>query len=438
MSATVRAGYKQTEVGVIPEDWAIEKIGDLIERKVILGHLDGNHGELYPRSSEFKKFGVPYVGANDFVDGFVSFESCKFLTPDRASQFRKGVAKNGDVLFAHNATVGPVAMLRTSNAFVILSTTATYFRCNETQLSGSYLKYALQSPSFVRQYQAVMAQSTRYQVPITTQRKLSLVIPPQATQDAIATALSDVDALLSKLDALIAKKRDLKQAAMQQLLTGQTRLPGFSGEWEVKRLGDMFTFSGGHTASRDQLSSNGFCYLHYGDIHLSKKTFIDVDAEFLEIPKLIVSLNDVSAKSMLKNGDVVFVDASEDDEGTSKHVVVVNRDDQPYISGLHTIVARSKSGQLDNVFKRYCFQTRNIKEQFRFFAVGTKVSGISKTSVAKVELHFPPLIEEQTAIATVLSDMDAELTALEARRDKTSALKQGMMQELLTGCIRLV
>jgi len=225
---------------------------------------------------------------------------------------------------------------------------------------------------------------------------------------------------------------------MQQLLTGQTRLPGFSGEWAVKRLGDIFTFSGGHTASRDQLSSNGFCYLHYGDIHLSKKTFIDVDADFLEIPKLIVSLNDVSARSLLKNGDVVFVDASEDDEGTSKHVVVVSRDEQPYISGLHTIVASSKSGQLDNVFKRYCFQTRNIKEQFRFFAVGTKVSGISKTSVAKVELHFPPLLEEQTAIATVLSDMDAELSALEARRDKTRALKQGMMQELLTGRIRLV
>jgi type I restriction enzyme S subunit len=93
---------------------------------------------------------------------------------------------------------------------------------------------------------------------------------------------------------------------------------------------------------------------------------------------------------------------------------------------------------LNNDFKRFCFQTQNVKEQFRFFAVGTKVSGINNTTIRKVELEFPSLLEEQTAIATVLSDMDAEIAALEARRDKTRALKQGMMQELLTGRIRLV
>ena len=140
---------------------------------------------------------------------------------------------------------------------------------------------------------------------------------------------------------------------------------------------------------------------------------------------------------MLKDGDVVFVDASEDDEGTSRHVVVVNPVGLPYISGLHTIVAMAKGDLLDNGFKRFCFQTRSIKLQFQFFAVGTKVSGISKTSIAKIVLKFPSLAE-QTAIATVLSDMDAELTSLAARRDKTRALKQGMMQVLLTGRIRLV
>ena len=247
-----------------------------------------------------------------------------------------------------------------------------------------------------------------------------------------------MDALIASLDKLIAKKRDLKQGAMQQLLTGQRRLPGFSGEWEVKRLGDLFTFSGGLSASRNQLSDSGYCYLHYGDIHKSSKIFIDVAAEFMDIPKLDVRLNDVSPSALLKDGDVVFVDASEDDDGTSRHWVVVNREDFPYISGLHTIVAKSRDNSLSNGFKRYCFQTQNIKQQFRFFAVGTKVSGISKTNIAKLELNYPSLLEEQTAIAAVLSDMDAEIAALEARRDKTRALKQGMMQELLTGRIRLV
>ena len=102
----LKPGYKQTEVGIIPEDWNVETISNLIEEQAIIGHLDGNHGELYPRSHEFKQYGVPYVGANDFSEGLVKFEDCKFLSHKRALQFKKGIAKDGDVLFAHNATVG--------------------------------------------------------------------------------------------------------------------------------------------------------------------------------------------------------------------------------------------------------------------------------------------------------------------------------------------
>ena len=115
--------------------------------------------------------------------------------------------------------------------------------------------------------------------------------------------------------------------------TGQTRLPGFHGEWEVKTLGDLFNFSGGYSASRSQLSTEGHCYLHYGDIHGATKTCVDARADYQDIPKLNIPLKRVSPGSLLKDGDVVFVDASEDDEGTSKHVVVVNKDSVPFISG---------------------------------------------------------------------------------------------------------
>jgi type I restriction enzyme S subunit len=263
-------------------------------------------------------------------------------------------------------------------------------------------------------------------------------IPPLPEQRAIATALSDVDALLGALDRLIAKKRDLKQAAMQQLLTGQTRLPGFKGEWVVKTFAQLFNFSGGYSASRDQLSSTGHCYLHYGDIHGSTKTFIDVQANHQSIPKLDIPINRVAPKSLLADGDVVFVDASEDDAGASRHIVVVNKDNAPFISGLHTIVAKSKANELAHEYRRYCFQTAAIRQQFLFYAVGTKVSGISKTNIAKLTLSMPRSLSEQAAIAEVLSGMDAEIASLEQRREKTRALKQGMMQELLTGRTRLL
>ena len=246
-----------------------------------------------------------------------------------------------------------------------------------------------------------------------------------------------MDGLLGGLDRLVAKKRDLKQAAMQQLLTGQTRLPGFQGEWKVKCFGKLFNFSGGYSASRDHLSSEGHFYLHYGDIHGATKTTVDVRTDYQDISKLDVPLNRIASKSMLEDGDVVFVDASEDDDGVSRHVVVVNKDKKPFISGLHTIVAKSKTDELSHEYRRYCFQTAAIRQQFQFYAVGTKVTGISKTNIAKLTMPVPT-VPEQTAIAEILMIMDAELAALEQRREKTHALKQAMMQELLTGRIRLI
>ena len=222
----------------------------------------------------------------------------------------------------------------------------------------------------------------------------------------------------------------IKTAATQLRTTGRARLPGFQGQWDVKTLDELFAFSGGYAASRDQLSREGHCYLHYGDIHGSAKTSIDTKVDYEDIPKLNVPLKQISPKSLLKDGDVVFVDASEDDDGTSKHVVVVNKGNLPFISGLHTIVAKSKTNELCNEYRHYCFQTAAIRQQFLFYAVGTKVTGISKTNIAKLNLPVPSS-DEQIAIATVLADVDAELAALQQQLEKLRDVKQAMMQGLL-------
>lgn len=202
-------------------------------------------------------------------------------------------------------------------------------------------------------------------------------------------------------------------------------------DWEIFPLGELFSFSGGYTASRDQLLGDGFCYLHYGDIHKSNKTYINVKNEYQEIPKLNVPIKMVSQKSLLNDGDVVFVDASEDDEGASKHIVVQNQDETTYISGLHTIVSKSKNDYVYNSYKQHCFQTADVKRQFKFYAVGTKVSGISKANIAKIQIPLPPTKAEQTAIATALSDADDLIQSLEKLIAKKRNIKQGAMQELL-------
>ncbi|MCO5096939.1 MAG: restriction endonuclease subunit S [Rhodocyclaceae bacterium] len=431
-----KPAYKQTEVGVIPEDWDCPSIRQIAANRqnAIVGGPFGS--DLV--SNDYVAAGVPVVRGQNMARHYVSGEFV-FVSKPKAKQLQANIARPNDIIFTQRGTLGQVSIVP-SEPF------------DEYVVSQSQMKLTLDlnlaSPEYVYQYfvsvdgqRQILDSAIQTGVPHTNLgilRAYRLPAPPNLSeQQAIAEALSDADALVDALEQLLAKKRQIKLGAMQELLTGQKRLPGFAGEWQTKPLDELFDFSGGFAASRDQLGTNGHCYLHYGDIHTTNKTYVDVRAELQEIPKLDVPLKKVGSTSLLNDGDVVFVDASEDDEGTSKHVVVVKPDDVPFISGLHTIVAKSKTGELGNLYKQYCFQTPSVKAQFRYFAVGTKVSGVSKSNIGKITISVPPS-DEQTAIATLLSDMDAEIAAIEAKLAKARELKLGMMAELLTGRIRLV
>ncbi len=425
----VKPGFKPTEVGIIPADWDAVLLFEVCDRISV--------GLATSVTQHYRNSGVPIIRNLNIKDGYFDGRDMLYITEQFAKANSSKAAKAQDVLTVHTGSnLGDTCVLPAKfdncQTFTTLITTPQHSR-----LDPHYLCLHLSSFKGKREIARLQVGGGKGNLNTSDLKKYRVEIPSITEQRAIAAALSDVDALLSGLNRLIAKKRDLKQAAMQQLLTGQTRLPGFSGDWKMKRLGDLFKFSGGYSASRDQLSTEGQCYLHYGDIHGSSKTTIDTRADHQDIPKLNISLKRVSPNSLLMDGDVVFVDASEDDEGTSKHVVVVNKEGLPFIAGLHTIVAKAITTDLTHEYLRYCFQTAAIRLQFKFYAVGTKVSGISKTNIAKLTMPVPPA-PEQTAIAAILSDIDAELSTLEARRDKTRALKQAMMQELMTGKTRLV
>ena len=421
----VKAGYKQTEVGVIPDDWDVSTVGAEFEIK--LGKmLDSEKNVGVPK---------PYLGNKSVQWGRIDLSDLPTVPMTRAD-LEKYRLRDGDLLVCEGGDVGRAALWNSPLEECYYQ--KALHRLRPLRGFDSRLMVELLRQWSDRGLLAnYVTQTSIAHLPREKFMGVPMPVPPVPEQRAIATALSDVDALLSALEQLLAKKRDLKQAAMQQLLTGQTRLPGCHGEWKVKTLGELFNFSGGYSASRDQLSNEGHCYLHYGDIHGAKKTCIDTGADFEDIPKLDISLKQISPGSLLEDGDVVFVDASEDDAGTSRHVVVVNKNGLPFISGLHTIVAKSKTDELAHEYRRYCFQTAAIQKQFSFYAVGTKVSGISKSNIPKLTIPVPS-VPEQTAIAAILTDMDAELVALEQRLAKTRTLKLGMMQELLTGRARLL
>lgn len=252
-------------------------------------------------------------------------------------------------------------------------------------------------------------------------------------QRKIADTLSEIDDLIRGLDQLIAKNRDIQQAAMQQLLTGKRRLPGFSGEWAVKRLGDHLSFLRNGTNSRAELSTEGDVhYLHYGDIHGSQHLLLNPTKTSMPcLPR-----DKAKRLDRLSNGDLVFADASEDLDGVGKSAEVQLPENMELVAGLHTIAVRFDKKVMTDGFKAYLQFIPTFRSHLRQLAAGTKVYATNRTHIASAELKIPG-IEEQAAIATILSDMDAELAALEVRREKARQLKQGMMQELLTGRIRL-
>jgi type I restriction enzyme S subunit len=172
--------------------WERVSLETLLERGWIESHLDGNHGSDYPRKEEFISEGVPYISANCLVNERIDMAKAKYLSPKRAALLRKGIAMNGDVLFAHNATVGPVAVLRTKEKKVILGTSLTYYRCNKNKILSEYLSNYMRSFEFRKQYSEVMRQSTRNQVPITKQREFFHIIPPLAEQASIVEQLENL------------------------------------------------------------------------------------------------------------------------------------------------------------------------------------------------------------------------------------------------------
>jgi len=413
----VKPGYKQTEVGVIPEEWEAKYLREVVD------FVNGKpHESDRARGGRYFLITLDSIG----IEGSLKAQHKETDVWDDSLKKDDLVAVLSDL--AHGNLLGLCDLIPEDGKYVL------------NQRMGRLRLKVAADPLFIRLQINRRQSHFKKRGQGTSQRHIykrdfdALEIPfaPEPEQRAIATALSDVDALLGALDRLIAKKRDLKQAAMQQLLTGQIRLPGFHGEWEVKRLGDHLTFLRNGVNSHAELLPEGRVkYLHYGDVHGCKEVYLS--------PESLPCLPDDKAASLdrLRDGDLIFADASEDVAGVSKSVEVSGVGTTEVVSGLHTIAARFDKMVLADGFKGFLQFCLPFATHLRRLAAGTKVYATNRAHVASVEMRLPS-IPEQTAIAAVLSDMDAEIAALEQRRAKTRDLKQGMMQELLTGRIRLV
>jgi len=404
----MKPGYKQTDVGVIPEDWRLERLGTICDVR------DGTHD-----SPRFFETGVPFVTSKNIVNGQIDLTNVSYISEVDAFEFdKRSKVDRNDIIMSMIGTIGSAVLVDFDPKFCIKNVALIKPR----KVGPPYLIHHINSPSFQRYLESSLDGGIQKFVSLGTLRQLLIPVPNEIEQHAIAEAMSDVDGLLGGLDRLIAKKRDLKQAAMQQLLTGQTRLPGFHGEWEVKRLGDIAEMGSGGTPSSAiaDYYDGDIPWVSIADMTKCGKIIMTTDRNLTR-----AGFSSCSAK-MFPAGTVLYAMYASLGECSIAGISVCS---SQAILGI-----RTRSG-LSNEFLYYYLTS--LKSVVKSLGQQGTQANLNKGMVQDFCFSLPPL-PEQTAIAEILSDMDAEVTALEQRREKTRALKQAMMQELLTGKTRLV
>lgn len=396
-------GFKETTVGTIPSDWEVATVVDIA------------HVTTGSRNTQDK-----------VEDGQFPF-FVRSQTVERIDSF----SFDGEAVLTAGDGVGTGKIFHYING--PFDCHQRVYRISDfTERMNGFFFYKYFSTSFFDRIMSMTAKSSVDSVRREMIADMAVPVPPIKEQEAISFALKDIDDLIASLDALIAKKRDIKQAAMQQLLTGKTRLPGFDEGWKLQSFANIFTFLKSGINSRSDLSTDGeVSYVHYGDIHACASPRMSA----LNLPKIAASK--VGGLPRVKTGDLIFADASEDYAGVGKSVEMVECEGRDVVSGLHTILARGNPELLADGFKGYIQMLPDVKAALIRIANGISVYGISKTGMRPIEAYLPGK-DEQSAIARVLQDMDAELESLAEKRGKAVGLKDGMMQQLLTGRIRLV
>lgn len=426
----VKPGYKQTEVDVIPVDWELTPF-------LSLGSvIDGDRGTNYPGSRDFSSDGhCLFLNAGNVTKAGFRFDECAFISRKKDERLSKGKLKRDDIVLTTRGTVGNFAHFDSAVSFehIRINSGMVILRNESAALDTSFLYTLFQSHFVEKQIERLTFGSAQPQLTVKGINEFAIVVPPLPEQRAIATALSDVDGLLGGLDQLIAKKRDLKQAAMQQLLTGQTRLPDFHGEWEVKRLGDAGKCLRG-------VSYKGDSDLSTHDTPHTKRLLRSnnvQDAVVITNEVQFVNAARVSSHQILQRDDILICMANGSKALVGKAGIFMVSDGHEYTFGAFMGCFRTNSTEANPAYVFYLFLTGRYRDYINNLLAGSSINNLRPSSIESLEFPMPPL-PEQTAIAEVLTDMDAELAALEQRRNKTRALKQAMMQELLTGRTRLV
>jgi type I restriction enzyme S subunit len=385
------------------------------------------NGQVDPKAASYRS--LPLIAPDH-----VASQTGRLLKKESASAqgaiSGKYLVKPGDVIYSK---IRPYLQKAYKCDFDALCSADMYPFTARPGVDASFILHSILGRDFTNFAVSVSARSG---IPKINREELSeyrMSAPLHGEQQAIGRALDHADDLIDALERKVAKKEATKQGIMQQLLTGRTRLIGFTDPWREAVLGENVSYVKTVALSRAQLDRESpVRYLHYGDIHT--RTNVRLDAAHEPMPRASSSL--LRNAGRLQVGDLVFADASEDPDGVGKSIEITSVPAAGVVPGLHTIAARFDKTVLADGFKAYLQLMPSFRQALLRLAAGTKVLATTRTYISSIALRLPG-IEEQRAIASVLVDADREIDLLNRRLVKARAIKTGMMQELLTGRTRL-
>lgn len=402
----IKQGYKQTDIGIIPKDWEVISFGDLV-----------NYTKGYAfKSQDYKKNGVRIIRISDTTAVSIRKDNGVYLDNDCAQNFKNWTLKEDDLVFStvgskpplYESMVGKAIVINKEYEGCLLNQNAVLIRSKQRTKRRQQIIYNHFKTKRYIQFIELIFRGNANQASITLKDLFDFKIPLPKNEkelNCVATALSDTDALIAALDKKIAKKQQIKQGAMQQLLTGKKRLPGFSGEWVEKTYNDIFV-----RIPTKKYQINSELYLDYGKYKIIDQGKLDFVGYSNDENKLF---------HCEKEGVIVFGD----------HTRIVKYSNFDFVVGADGV-------QL--LLCRQEFSTKFVYYLLTIFEIPNTGYNRHFKYLKEILCLVPQSKSEQTAIARLLTDMDHEIAQLEKERDKYKELKAGMMQVLLTGRIRLI
>jgi len=393
----VKKEFTQTEIGSFPKDWETKPL-KFLSSFITKGATPTTYGYGW------EKEGVLFLRSECVSEDGLDLSQSMYISLKAHNALIRGEVHSGDILMTITGNVGRFILLGNEFGFANTNQHIARIRIIDSNAYAEYVYHFLSQPSVRKYYNSITTGQAYPQTSLTQVRDTEIPLPPLPEQHAIASALSDVDSLLTALDSLIAKKRLVKQGAMQELLTGKRRLSGFSGEWKTKKIGDLLGYE-------------------------QPGKYIVRNTEY----------NENSGTPVLTAGKSFILGYPDEEEGIYRNLPVIVFDDftiaSKYVdfpfkvksSAIKLLKTKNENSDLRFMFERMQIVNFETGDHKRYFI----------SEYQNIEIEIPPFPEQQ-AIAEILSDMDAEINALERRREKTRQLKAGMMQELLTGRIRLL